>query len=548
MAKQALYRKFRPNIWQNVVGQKLVIRTLQNQIKNNNTTHAYLFCGTRGTGKTSTAKLLAKTINCKNKQDYDEYIEPCNECDSCVQINRNSSLDVIEIDAASNNGVDNIRDIIDEVKYSISGETYRIYIIDEVHMLSIGAFNALLKTLEEPPEKVIFILATTDPQKIPQTILSRVQRFDFKRITETEIYETLEKYCEEEKININIDALKYIATLADGAMRDALSLLDQANAFYFDEEITYDKIIEIIGGVDKVVLIDLLEGVLARNTEKTLQVIRKLTNRGKDVLQIIDDIISFLRDIITVKLTSDLYVGSETNKNLLTTLAEAFEKEELILYIEQFSKLHNEVKYSSNKKVLLELLCIKLCNPTLIEGNEALLARIKSLEEKQQEIIQKGISVASNFSDNTDEFSNIAINDTVENDSFQDDTNEEGEELLDLDENIDETMQKNLNYLRGNYATFIGKFQGLPLIKAILNKTSIVVYKEKITILTTDTISKGSLLNNQKEIAKNLNAFLNMDVDFNILCNNELYSNNDKKNSSKSKNLIKDIDFPIEEV
>ncbi len=543
MAKQALYRKFRPNLWKNIVGQQLVVRTLQNQIKNDNSTHAYLFCGTRGTGKTSTAKLLAKTINCQNKQNIDNYIEPCNSCNSCEEINKNSSLDVIEIDAASNNGVDNIRDIIDEVKYAISGDTYRIYIIDEVHMLSIGAFNALLKTLEEPPEKVIFILATTDPQKIPQTILSRVQRFDFKRITENDIQETLTKYCLEENISINAEAIKYISTLADGAMRDALSLLDQARAFYYDEEITYDKIIEIVGGIDKIILIDLLEGILSRNTEKTLQVINDLTLKGKDILQIINDVISFLRDLITVKLTSDLYVGSETNRKLLTTLAEAFEKEQLILYIEQFTKLANETKYSSNKKVLLELLCIKLCNPLLIEGNDALISRIIAIEEKQKEIIEKGVSISTNFSNETSEFDTIEFNNSNQ-DSVQE--FEECEEVLDIDENIDEVMQKNLNYLRSNFSSFVNRLK-LPLVEKILRSASTVIYKDKITFLVDNNISKNILLNKTEEISENLNNFLNSQVDFTVLINSEIFIK--KKNNQENKeNLIKDIDFPVEDV
>ncbi len=545
MAKQALYRKLRPSQWKSVVGQKLVIRTLQNQIKHDNITHAYLFAGTRGTGKTSTAKLLAKTINCQNKQTIDELIEPCNECDSCVEINKNISLDVIEIDAASNNGVDNIRDIIDEVKYAVSGDTYRIYIIDEVHMLSIGAFNALLKTLEEPPEKVIFILATTDPQKIPQTILSRVQRFDFRRITETEIQETLTKYCVQENIDINQDAIKYIATLADGAMRDALSLLDQAQAFYFDEEITYDKVVEIIGGIDKIVLINLLEGILDRDTKKTVQVIRDLSIKGKDIMQIIDDIITFLRDLITVKLTIDLYVGSKSNKELLVTLSESIEKEELILYIEQFSKLSNEVKYSSNKKVLLELLCIKLCNPTLIEGNDALISRIIALEEKQKEIVSKGITVKNSNSEPIgQEFEDFLQNQSFENNAIVDE--QEEEEVLDVDSDIDEAMQKNLNYLRSNFSSFINKCEG-KLTKGVLQKTTVVVHKGELAIVAQDEIFKNILNDRYDIISKALCDFLNLDIKFKIINSRELVVKK-KKVEEKNEKLIKDIDFPIEEV
>ena len=238
MAYTALYRKFRPQTFESVIGQEHIVRTLKNQMKTGRVSHAYLFCGTRGTGKTSTAKIFARAINCTNPTADGE---PCNECAVCKDILAGRSVNVIEIDAASNNGVDNIREIREEVKYPPTQGKYKVYIIDEVHMLSAAAFNALLKTLEEPPAHVIFILATTDPQKVPATILSRVQRFDFRRITTETIAQTLMGYLKEEGQQATPEAVRYVAHLGDGSMRDSLSILDQCLAFFSGEEVTLEK-------------------------------------------------------------------------------------------------------------------------------------------------------------------------------------------------------------------------------------------------------------------------------------------------------------------
>ena len=266
MSYTALYRKFRPATFEDVKGQDHIVTTLKNQIKADRTSHAYLFCGTRGTGKTTIAKIFAKAVNCENRTDG----SPCGECATCKAIAAGASMNVIEIDAASNNGVDSIREIVDEVAYSPAEGRYKVYIIDEVHMLSIGAFNALLKTLEEPPSYVIFILATTEVHKIPITIMSRCQRYDFKRITIDTIAERIRELMEQEQVQVEDKAIRYIAKVADGSMRDALSLLDQCIAFHFGQELTYDKVLNVLGAVDTEVFSRLLRIVLKGNVTESI--------------------------------------------------------------------------------------------------------------------------------------------------------------------------------------------------------------------------------------------------------------------------------------
>ena len=271
MSYTALYRKFRPDTFSGVIGQEHIVKTIKNQILSDRVSHAYLFCGTRGTGKTSTAKIFARAINCLAPKEGN----PCNECTLCRAALENRSMNVIEIDAASNNGVDNIREIREEVKYPPTQGKYKVYIIDEVHMLSSGAFNALLKTLEEPPEHVIFILATTDPQKVPATILSRCQRFDFHRITTEQIAQTLSEYMKIEDIPVQKEALHYIARLGDGSMRDSLSILDQCTAFYSDELLTLEKVLDVVGAVDNSILFSVVEAILLKDAKKSMDFIAK---------------------------------------------------------------------------------------------------------------------------------------------------------------------------------------------------------------------------------------------------------------------------------
>ena len=381
MSYTALYRKFRPDNFKDVKGQDHIVTTLKNQIQADRIGHAYLFCGTRGTGKTSIAKLFAKTVNCENPIDG----SPCGECSSCKAIAAGASMNVIEIDAASNNGVDNIREIVDEVSYSPAEGKYKVYIIDEVHMLSIGAFNALLKTLEEPPSYVIFILATTEVHKIPITILSRCQRYDFKRISIETITERMQELMEAEGVQVEEKALRYVAKTADGSMRDALSLLDQCIAFHFGKELTYDKVLDVLGAVDTEVFSRLYRQVLKHNVLGCINLLEEIIMQGRELTQFVSDFSWYLRNLLLVKTSDnmeDVIDASTENLNRLKEEAKETDMETIIRYIRIFSELSSKMKYATQKRILLEVALIKLCKPAMETSQDALLDRIRAVEEK----------------------------------------------------------------------------------------------------------------------------------------------------------------------
>lgn len=386
MSYTALYRKFRPTEFADVKGQDHIITTLQNQIKANRIGHAYLFCGTRGTGKTTVAKIFAKAVNCEHPVDG----SPCGECAMCRSIAAGTSMNVIEIDAASNNGVDNIREIREEVTYRPTEGRYKVYIIDEVHMLSIGAFNALLKTLEEPPEYVIFILATTEVHKIPITILSRCQHYDFKRITIETIADRMKELMAAEQVNVEEKAIRYIAKAADGSMRDALSLLDQCIAFYLGQTLTYDNVLEVLGAVDTEVFSRLLRNVIARDIPKVLDTVEDLVMQGRELTQLTADFTWYLRNLLLVKTSDNIEdVLDVSTENLMQLKEEAqmIELDMLLRYIRIFSELSGQLKYATQKRVLLEVALIKLCTPAMEVDTDSLLDRIRAVEEK----LEKGI-------------------------------------------------------------------------------------------------------------------------------------------------------------
>ncbi len=384
MGYTALYRKFRPDSFADVKGQGPIVTTLKNQIAADRIGHAYLFCGTRGTGKTTVAKILAKAVNCEHPADGN----PCGECASCRAIAQGTSMNVIEIDAASNNGVDNIREIREEVAYSPASGKYKVYIIDEVHMLSTGAFNALLKTLEEPPSYVIFILATTEVHKIPVTILSRCQRYDFKRISLTTIADRMRELIAEEEVEADEKALRYIAKKADGSMRDALSLLDQCIAFYLGQKLTYDHVLEVLGAVDTEEFSRLLREVLQGDVVRVIAHLEELVMQGRELGQFVTDFTWYLRNLLLLKSSEDmedvLDVSTE-NLQLLKEEAGMVRSDTLMRYIRIFSELSSQMKYAASKRVLLEVALIKLCRPQMETDEISLAERIRILEKKLED-------------------------------------------------------------------------------------------------------------------------------------------------------------------
>ena len=384
MSYTALYRKFRPQEFEDVKGQDHIVTTLKNQIKTDRIGHAYLFTGTRGTGKTTIAKIFAKAVNCEHPVDG----SPCNECSMCQGITAGNSMNVIEIDAASNNSVNNIRDIIEEVTYPPTEGRFKVYIIDEVHMLSLGAFNALLKTLEEPPEYVIFILATTEVHKIPITILSRCQRYDFRRISIDTISNRLMELMEKEQVEVEEKAIRYVAKAADGSMRDALSLLDQCIAFYLGQKLTYDNVLKVLGAVDTEVFSRLLRNIIHQEITQAIALLEEIVVEGRELGQFVTDFTWYLRNLLLVKSADDmedvLDVSSE-NLAVLKEEAQMVDDEVLMRYIRVLSTLANQIKYSSQKRVLIEIALIKLCKPQMEQDYSSIIDRIGILEQKLEE-------------------------------------------------------------------------------------------------------------------------------------------------------------------
>jgi len=380
MSYTALYRKFRPTTFEDVKGQDHIVTTLRNQIKMGRIGHAFLFTGTRGTGKTTSAQILAKAVNCEAPVNGN----PCGECAMCRSIAAGTSMNVIEIDAASNNGVDNIREIVEEVRYSPTEGKYKVYIIDEVHMLSAGAFNALLKTLEEPPSYVIFILATTEVHKIPITILSRCQRYDFRRITVEEIAGRLKELTVAENLSVEDRALRYVATAADGSMRDAISLLDQCIAFYLGETLTYDRVLEVLGTVDVSVFGKLMAHIRTGNVTGCLHLLDEIVARGRELTQFTVDFTWYLRNLLLAKASEELMdnmeIPSDYREEFLNEV-HANEADRLVRFIRIFSDLTNQIRYASQKRVLVEVALIKLCKPQMEQAPEALADRISRVEE-----------------------------------------------------------------------------------------------------------------------------------------------------------------------
>ncbi|MBO5089172.1 MAG: DNA polymerase III subunit gamma/tau [Lachnospiraceae bacterium] len=385
MSYMALYRKWRPDEFEEVKGQEHVVTTLKNQIIHDRIGHAYLFCGTRGTGKTTVAKLFAKAVNCEHPLEDGS---PCNECATCKAISTGSALDVIELDAASNNGVDNIRDIRENVQYSPTSCKYKVYIIDEAHMLSDSAFNALLKTLEEPPSYVIFIMATTESHKIPITIRSRCQKYDFRRIGLEVIYERLADLLQREGLEAEEKAIRYVAKVADGSMRDALSLMDQCISYYLGQTLTYDKVLEVLGSVDVEIFNELMTHVSDDNTMEALRVIDEIIWQGRELNQFVTDFTWYMRNLLLLQtadtMSSQIDIAADSLESM-KVIADKVNFESLTRYIRVFSELSSEIRYSTQKRVVLELAVIKLTTPQMEVNTDSILERLRVLEKKVEE-------------------------------------------------------------------------------------------------------------------------------------------------------------------
>ena len=386
---QALYRKWRPMTFDDVVGQKHVSDTLKTGIASGRIAHAYLFCGTRGTGKTSTAKIFSRAVNCQSPVNG----EPCNECDSCRGILDGSILDVYEMDAASNRGVDNIREIRDEVAYTPAGCTYKVYIIDEVHMLTKEAFNALLKTLEEPPGHAIFILATTEPHKIPATVLSRCQRFDFRRIGVGDISERIFEIIKAENISADDDAVQLIAELGDGSMRDALSILDQCAAFGYDN-LTRELVTDIVGIADPKMLMEVAAAIAEGDTKTALIKTETLLKQGKEVQNFIEELTAHFRNLLICKATdnpAELLEKTDDAAEKFKEQAELFSTEQILYSVRLLGDSLAQAKRMSAPQIAAETAIVKLCNPEYSTEPDAVLARIGKLEK----MISRGVTVSA---------------------------------------------------------------------------------------------------------------------------------------------------------
>lgn len=379
MAYTALYREWRPRIFDDVVGQKHITVTLKNQIKNSRIAHAYLFSGTRGTGKTSTAKILAKAVNCTDLRDG----EPCNECDMCKKINSGISIDVIEMDAASKRRLEDIKDVIENVKYPPQEGKYKVYIMDEVHMLTAEAVNAFLKTLEEPPSNVIFILATTDPQKLPVTILSRCQKFDFRRIKSSDIFSRMRDIVKEKSVFADDRSLNLIARMSDGAMRDALSILDQAISMG-GGKVEYESVVSMLGLVTNENMIKLADSIIDKNVEESMKVIDDIVLSGKDIYNFIRDMITHLRNLLMVKVSKEpeeILDMSEENIELLKEQSKKIKSEEIMRNIRILQDAEEQSKWTKQSRIYLELAVIKMCKIEYDTSKEVILARLNRLEE-----------------------------------------------------------------------------------------------------------------------------------------------------------------------
>ena len=531
---KALYRVYRPKTFEDVVGQEHIVKTLKNQIKHNNIGHAYLFSGTRGTGKTSTAKIFARAVNCLNPTDE----EPCNECEICVDTLNDNIMDIVEIDAASNNSVDDIRELRESVKYTPSKAKYKVYIIDEVHMLSQGAFNALLKTLEEPPSYVIFILATTEPHKIPATILSRCQRFDFKRVSSKDIASRMAYICEKENIQAEEKALNLIARNSQGALRDALSILDQCMSFG-NEKIEYNDVIELLGTVNIDELFELSQSIMDENTKKSLQILNEFIIWGKDIRNLINDLIDHFRNLMVCKVSKDLDDIISLPEEIIERLKEQSKSiniNDLIRILNILSETQDSMKSSSNTRILAEVTMMKIAQPMFDESKEALIKRIENLEQ----IIESGNIKVVAVQNESQEISNS------ESENKSVDTQEEKTDVI-----YEEVKSEDVKMVEASWKKIIQKIKDdkKPSIYALLKEVNSFYVKDNaLFIVFNDNFSFArSRLSSEetiKYIEQIIREVLNRSFNLKIYLKSEIENMNLEETSSKvdeGEQILKDI-------
>lgn len=468
MAYQSIYRKFRPKTFDELLGQEHVTTVLRNQIINGNVGHAYLFCGTRGTGKTSASKLFARAVNCVNNIDGN----PCNECEVCNGILDDSIMDVIEMDAASNNSVEDIRDLREKAKYPPAKGKYKVYIVDEVHMLSKGAFNALLKTLEEPPKHLLFILATTEPQKLPATIQSRCQRYDFKRISVNDMLINMKNICEELGVKVEEKGLYLIAKNADGAMRDAQSLLDQCVSFT-GSEITYDDVISVLGTVNSTTIFEIADGIIEKSIKNSLQIVEHVVQNGKDINQFMKDLILHFRNLMIVKSADNVDNIIDGSKEFIEELKKQSKKislPEIIRCLQILSEGENQSKWSSQPRIVLEISIIKLCNNATDLSIESMSHRLVKLEN----IIKSGKTIIEDnkLTDNQDNEEKKNINYNLPDNSIK------------SNESSSVESQEPLKSVNNNETEFQGTNDNISNQEVVKNWAEVlkVIKKERISI------------------------------------------------------------------
>ena len=472
MGYTALYRKFRPTTFSEMVGQDHITRTLRNQIIANRVGHAYLFNGGRGTGKTSSAKILARAINCLNPKDG----EPCNECEICKSALNGSLTDIVEMDAASNNSVEDIRGIREEVNFLPTKAKYRVYIIDEVHMLSTGAFNALLKTLEEPPEHVKFILATTEPQKLPATILSRCQRFDFKRISNEDIIKRLKIVCDESKIEISEGALNIIAVLSEGAMRDALSILERCIQDG-ENKIDENKIKDLVGIPKLSYVNSIISAILEYDLDEVVKSTNQILNEGKDLDNFLWEMIKYVKDILVYKSCKNLELYTQDEISIINNLANKYSNERLIDLIYELSELQNNMKWSTQKSILFQAGMIKLCYKKSQTVDENLEQRLEKIENYLRSNNIENRNINNNSYNSYNNYSTGPmqnnINNTVKNTVIESKSNLENKNIVSSNSNIEKNAKN-----PGNKASYSGKIEEAwpKIVRDLKQNGKIVLY------------------------------------------------------------------------